>query len=247
MGPDQVLVKLDFANAFNTLRRDVMLKSVLDIIPELYPFVHQAYSTPSVLKFGDMLLSSQIGPQQGDPLGPLLFSLPLLPVLHWLESALRVGFLYDLTLGARSGPYPVTWIFSLHGLGLKLGLSLNPSKCEVLAPGFLGKVLPGLSGYPRVEMSALTLLGAPLFHGVALGGSLGEQCDVHRRALDRMRGLPTQDALILLRSSFGASRLNYLLRCSPCFEHPDLVRLDGIQRAGLDPIINCSLSDLQWL
>src|SRR6218665_38696 len=113
MGPDQVLVKLDFANAFNTLRRDVMLKSVLDIIPELYPFVLQAYSTPSVLKFGDMLLSSQMGPQQGDPLGPLLFSLPLQPVLHSLESALRVGFLDDLTLGARSGPYPVTWICSL--------------------------------------------------------------------------------------------------------------------------------------
>src|SRR6218665_348668 len=49
------------------------------------------------------------------------------------------------------------------------------------------------------------------------------------------------------RFYFGASRLNYLLRCSPCFEHPDLVRLDGLQRAGLDSIINCSLSDLQWL
>src|SRR6218665_3199559 len=69
----------------------------------------------------------------------------------------------------------------------------------------------------------------------------------HRRALDIMRGLPTQNALILLRSSFGASRLSYLLRCSPCFEHPDLVRLDGLQRAGLDSIINCSLSEIQWL
>ena len=216
MGPDQVLVKLDFANAFNTLRRDVMLKSVLDIIPELYPFVHQAYSTPSVLKFGDMLLSSQMGPQQGDPLGPLLFSLPLQPVLHSLESVLRVGFLDDLTLGGEIGAVSRD-VDILSGLGLKLGLCLNPSKCEVLAPGFLGEVLPGLSGYPRVEMSALTLLGAPLFHGVALDGSLGDQCEVHRRALDRMRGLPTQNALVLLRSSFGASRLNYLLRCSPCF------------------------------
>ena len=90
-----------------------MLKSVLDIIPELYPFFHQAYSIPSVLKFGDMLLSSQMEPQQGDPVGPLLFGLPMQPVLHSLESALRVGFLDDLTLGARSGPYPVTWICSL--------------------------------------------------------------------------------------------------------------------------------------
>src|SRR6218665_1304456 len=31
------------------------------------------------------------------------------------------------------------------------------------------------------------------------------------------------------------------------FEHPDLVRLDGLQRTGLDSIINCSLSDLQWM
>src|SRR6218665_2908547 len=193
MGPDQVLVKLDFANAFNTLRRDVMLKSVLDIIPELYPFVHQAYSTPSVLKFGDMLLSSQMGPQQEDPLGPLLFSLPLQPVLHSLESALRVGFLDDLTLGSEIGAVSRD-VDILSGLRLKLGLCLNPSKCEVLAPGFSGEVLPGLSGYPRVEMSTLTLLGAPLFHGVALDGSLGEQCEVHRRALDRMRGLPTQNA-----------------------------------------------------
>src|SRR6218665_3655028 len=52
MRPDQVLVKLDFANAFNTLRQDVMLEAVHDSIPELYPFVHQAYSAPSVLKFG---------------------------------------------------------------------------------------------------------------------------------------------------------------------------------------------------
>ena len=44
-GPGQVLMKLDFANAFNTLRRVVMLKSVLDI-PELYPFILQVYSAP---------------------------------------------------------------------------------------------------------------------------------------------------------------------------------------------------------
>src|SRR6218665_1841667 len=63
MRPDQVLVKLDFANAFNTLRRDVLLEAVHDSIPELYPFVHQAYSAPLVLKFGHLLLS-QMGPQQ---------------------------------------------------------------------------------------------------------------------------------------------------------------------------------------
>ena len=42
-----------------------------------------------------------MGPQQGDPLGRLLFSLPLQPVLHSLESDLGVGFLDDLTIGGE--------------------------------------------------------------------------------------------------------------------------------------------------
>src|SRR6218665_276664 len=82
-----------------------------------------------------MLLSSQMGPQQGDPLGPLLVSLPLQPVLHSLESALREGFLDDPTLGGEVGAVSHD-VNILSGLGLKLGLCLNPSKCEVLAPGF---------------------------------------------------------------------------------------------------------------
>src|SRR6218665_2873545 len=91
--------------------------------------------------------------------------------------------------------------------------------------------------------------GNPVFHGVALDGSLGYQCEVHRRALNRMRGLPSRNVLILLRLTFCASRLNYLLARSPCFERTDLVRLDGlhVQRTGMGYITNCSISDLQWL
>jgi hypothetical protein len=56
MRSDQVLLKLDITNAFNTLRHDVMLDSVFQTIPEIYPFVHQAYSAPSVLGFGHLSL-----------------------------------------------------------------------------------------------------------------------------------------------------------------------------------------------
>src|SRR6218665_3139141 len=99
MRPGQMLVKLDFTNAFNTLRRDAMIEAVYTAIPEIYPFALQSYSAPSNLKFGYLSLSSQVGPQQGDPLGPLLFRLPLQPVLQSLESGLKVGFMDDLTLG----------------------------------------------------------------------------------------------------------------------------------------------------
>ena len=37
---DHVLVKLNFSNAYNSVRRDTMLESVADKMPELYRFTH---------------------------------------------------------------------------------------------------------------------------------------------------------------------------------------------------------------
>src|SRR6218665_3711488 len=114
MRPDQVLVKLDF-------------------IPEIYPFDLQAYSAPTVLRFGHLLLTSEIGPQQGDPLGPLLFSLPLQPVLHTLTSEFKIGFLDDVTLGGNAGGVGHD-LQIMTKLKTSMGLCLNQSKCEVYAP-----------------------------------------------------------------------------------------------------------------
>ena len=47
-----VVVKLDFSNAFNFIRRDRMLKSVQRLVPVLSDFVHSAYSAPSTLSWG---------------------------------------------------------------------------------------------------------------------------------------------------------------------------------------------------
>src|SRR6218665_1101347 len=67
MTEDEIFVKLDFANAFNTLRRDIMLQMVYDTIPETYEFtyMYQAYSADSQLQFGPFFVRSQMGPQQG--------------------------------------------------------------------------------------------------------------------------------------------------------------------------------------
>ena len=76
---DQVLVKLDFQNAFNTLRRDRMLRAVEELAPSLLPYVHSVYCSPTSLFWGNKTLESSEGVQQGYPLGPLLF-LPLFTV-----------------------------------------------------------------------------------------------------------------------------------------------------------------------
>jgi len=96
------MVKLDISNAFNSLHRDNMLASVDEIIPELAAYCHLAYAESTSLQFGRFVIQSQEGSQQGDPLGPLLFCLPLQPILTQLSSPLTFGYLDDLTLGGES-------------------------------------------------------------------------------------------------------------------------------------------------
>ena len=48
---DKVLLKIDFKNAFNQVRRDVILKLVKEYTPEIYQYVYQCYSTTSSLYF----------------------------------------------------------------------------------------------------------------------------------------------------------------------------------------------------
>ena len=52
-------------NAFNSIRCDKMLEAVEAYIPELLPFVHSAYSTPSILLWNEVEISSSEGIQQG--------------------------------------------------------------------------------------------------------------------------------------------------------------------------------------
>jgi hypothetical protein len=244
MPQGQVFVKLDFSNAFNTLRRDVMLRAVYETIPDLYPFVHQSYAAESMLQFGEFVVRSQMGPQQGDPLGPLLFCLPLQPALRSLASDFRVGYLDDLSLGGRTEDVDHDMNIIL-GLESTLGLSLNRQKCEILGGENIAETT--FEDFKRVTMDSITLLGAPLCKGTALDEALEEHSKKLEQAMVDMRRLPTQGALLLIRSCFGAARVTFLLRTAQCFEHPLLNKMDQQMRIGLEAIVNIRLSDIQWI
>jgi len=49
-------------------------------------------------------------------------------------------------------------------------------------------------------------------------------CSEHRRIVERLNGIGSEDARILLRSS-SAPRVQHLLRCSPSMGHPSLIGL----------------------
>ena len=71
---DKVALKLDFANAFNTVRRDAVLSAIRDRFPR---WATWCYQRPTRLQFDEWVVESCAGVQQGDPLGPLLFAAAL--------------------------------------------------------------------------------------------------------------------------------------------------------------------------
>jgi len=95
----KVLVKLDFKNAFNSVRRDYMLQSVAKHFPRLQPLAQQAYGRHTMLLAGSTTLTSASGIQQGDPAGPAIFCAAVKDLADSLESELRVCYLDDFTIG----------------------------------------------------------------------------------------------------------------------------------------------------
>lgn len=71
------VVQIDFKNAFNTIDRSTFLAEVRKCLPGLSAFVEWCYGANSRLVFGEDIIYSSTGVQQGDPLGPLLFAICL--------------------------------------------------------------------------------------------------------------------------------------------------------------------------
>lgn len=156
------MVKLDFANAFNSIRRDCMLEAVQSQCPAIYSFVYSNYATPSTLLWGDKCISSGDGVQQGDPLGPLLFCLTLHQHGLRLKSQFSVLYLDDVTLGGELDDL-------IHDLDVmrdaaELGLGLNPGKCEIISHNMNthSTLLVSLPGVLLLPPSKAQLLGSLL-------------------------------------------------------------------------------------
>jgi hypothetical protein len=157
-----VFVKLDFQNAFNAFHRTALLRATERHFPALLPYVVAAYGAPSSLCFGPFNIASEAGVQQGDPLGPLLFSAVLLDVLTDLPADAKPEFLaFFLDDGNAAGPAPVvaafvTWI---EAAAAKVGLVLNRGKSEIVCCGHVSR--PEFAHFVRFSIAEWSLLGTP--------------------------------------------------------------------------------------
>jgi len=84
-----------------------------------------------------------------------------------------------------------------------------------------------------------------LFPGAALDTAWHDRCENLAGAVDSLSASGSQDALILLRSSFSAPKVFHLLRSCPSADHPSLSKFDGSLRHSVQQITNSNHSEIQ--
>jgi hypothetical protein len=129
------VLQIDFKNAFNCMDRTHLFEEVREHAPGLSAFVEWSYGSKSWLFFGDHILLSETGLQQGDPLASLLFSLGLQPIVLCLVEEvpgllLIAWYLDDGVLGLKALRFLQDACPQI-GLQLSLSLSLSASPAPV--------------------------------------------------------------------------------------------------------------------
>ncbi len=245
--PGQALLKLDFVNAFNSLSRNDILQTIYDDLPELFPFISSCYSAGSHLSFGDFILESEEGAQQGDPLGPLVFCASSLKLAKLLKSELNIWFMDDGTLGGDVDVL-IHDYETVRRIGKELGLVLNEQKCELITgdPDVVNRFKSVAPRILHINTCDATLLGAPIGGKASMEAVLSKKIGELRLLTDRLKKLGAHDAFFLLKNCFSLPKLLYILRCAPCYQSQILVQYDETIRDALKSILNIELRESSW-
>ena len=242
-----VFVKIDFANAFNTVRRDHILETIADKAPEVLNFVKFCYENHSFLLYGDHVIVSAEGFQQGDPLATFSFCLAIHPLILKINSYFKCGYLDDVSFGDK-------WQTALDDLKMiqheaaQIGLLLNEKKCEVTAfgnesPSIYSAFKKEFPSIQCVDPDDTALLGAGLGQK-AIRTELANKLEGIRTLIKRTEKLSCQAAFFLIKNCFFIPKLMFILRSSPAFYHLDLLQaIDGMIKIELERIFNCIIND----
>ena len=251
--PHKVVLKVDFQNAFNSVDRAAVLQAVRQHLPTLGCWADWCYAQPSNLLFGDEVVQSACGVQQGDPLGPLLFALALQPSLRAAAGSLDlcVGYLDDVVLCGDSVAVAAA-LLRLQAAAQAAGLQLQPTKCELVMLGGTGHIVD-LTAFPHGVVPNTSgnfeLLGAPVGDGAfCTEYTRSERVEKAASCLSALADLPdAQTALLLLRHCASYCKIAHAMRVTPPEDHSAaLAAFDCSVRECLEQLGGLPLTPASW-
>ena len=244
---------VDFANAFNNIDREAMFVAFRHRLPGLSAWMELCYSCHPILRMGNEVIHSCCGVQQGDPLGPLGFSLTLHPIIERIKAevpslALNAWYLDDGTL---VGP-PESLSAALDIIerdGPSLGLHLSRAKSLLYAPSQSDasqSLLP--PGIP-ITSGGFSLLGCPIGPPSYCEEVLQSRITKVRESLVALHDMRDSHLeTTLLRSCLALPKVMYVLRTSPPSYIMQAARdFDEAVRETLQIIVGVPLSEWSWL
>lgn len=217
----QYCYSLDFTNAFNSVSRSTIATTTREHAPGFYKLAAWAYNkaTPLILSNGTAIKSSQ-GVRQGDPLGPLLFSMAIRPQLESLRERLPgatiISYLDDVFI-LSPDPTLLDTIFAAFPNNHPSKLTLNQQKTKRF----------DLRNLDNGEQQGMNILGSIIGSEATRQQFLDNKVAKTILNLQRLRHLPAQSALILLRLCI-TPELTHLLRTLDCSDlHQSLAIFDN--------------------
>ena len=218
---DFVVLKVDMKNAFYMVSRGAILSECSKHFPELLPWASWCYSQHPFLWHPLGTLHSEQGVQQGDPLGPLLFSLVLNKLVSEITTNTACADLsyhaWYLDDGVLAGPRPAVLeaLSIIQKLGPSLGLIVNVPKCEIFSTHDVSPFPPEMK---RSQTPNIIILGIPIGDKAFCSSFILEKREEAKALLLKLEEVSAVDlyvAFSLLRQCAGFCKLAHLPRGTP--------------------------------
>ena len=226
MAEGDVVLKIDVRNAFNSMSRSSFFAALHLNFPSLLGYAWQAYSRPSSVHFGGIVVESQEGFNQGDPLAPLFFSLGLSVITEECRRMVapltyESWFLDDGIVVGKAASV-AEWFLAFVRLAARIGLVVNTSKCELGVCG-TDSYEVDLQGIKRVPLQDVTILGSCIGINVqAHSSKVAAKCSQHVGLLSAFARRCAHGAFVLLRLCSGFSAVAFYLRAQGGLANPSV-------------------------